>query len=377
VGYYKKEDTMPYLASLHSLGLCYNRIGNYTECSEINKLGIAESVSLGYPQVANRFIHSEGINQYFKKQYNEAITKLKGAMPSIVRAGDFGNEAVANFYIGKSYWALKDQAQGIPYFLKVDSAFSDKGYIRPDLRETYEILIDYYAKRKDLDRQLHFVEKLLRADRFLEANYKYLSGRIHKEYDTKKLLAAKDDLEATLTQSNHILYIIVAILAAIVIFLAAIYHRTKKRNKQRFEELMRQKAKPQVRTLPEGSLGINQDVVATVLERLEKFEKSKRYLEPDMTLTKIADLFHTNTKYVSKIIQHHKGKKSIDYINGLKIEYIIELLKTSSKARNYTNKALAEEAGFSTTQHFTRAFVGYTGLSPSYFIDELKKGVSG
>jgi AraC-like DNA-binding protein len=373
VAYYKNEGKIPYLASLHSLGLCYNRIGKYNECTAINDKGTGEAVLLGYPNAVNRFLHSEGINRYFRQEYGDAIEKLTKSLPAITKAGDFGNEAVANFYIGKSYWSLKEQKKAISYFLKADRAFYEKNYIRPDMREMYELLIGYYAGHKNIDSQLVYVDRLLKADHFLEANYKYLSGRIHKEYDTRKLMAAKEALEASAGRSRHWYYTVTSTLLIALLGMVFLFFRAKKRNKKRFEELMRQTPKLPVRKMEDGDIGISPDVVASLLQRLEKFEANKRYLEQDMSLTRMAEIFKSNTKYVSRVIQYHKGKKSNDYINGLRIAHIVEFLKTNSRARHYTHKALAEEAGFSTTQHFTRAFLAHTGISPSYFIAELKK----
>ena len=90
----------------------------------------------------------------------------------------------------------------------------------------------------------------------------------------------------------------------------------------------------------------------------------------------MATLLNTNTKYVTKIIAKHRDKGTIDYITDLKIDYIIELLKTESKYRNYTNKALGEEAGFGSTQNFTKSFKERNGISPTYFIYKLKKSAT-
>ncbi|WP_348825671.1 helix-turn-helix domain-containing protein [Flavobacterium aestuarii] len=95
-----------------------------------------------------------------------------------------------------------------------------------------------------------------------------------------------------------------------------------------------------------------------------------------MTLAKMASLLNTNMKYASKIIARYRNKGTVDYIHHLKIDHIIELLKNENKYRNYTNKALGDEAGFGSTQNFTRAFNNRTGISPTYFIKELNKSVS-
>jgi tetratricopeptide (TPR) repeat protein len=136
----QNNNTRPYLNSLHSLGLCYNRIGNYGLCTQTNNLGLAESIRLKNEEINHYFIHSEGINQYFLKNYPVAIKKLQSSLSPITEHNDFANEATANFYIGKSFWDLEKYEVALPYFLRVDQIFTDKGYIRPDIRQVYELL---------------------------------------------------------------------------------------------------------------------------------------------------------------------------------------------------------------------------------------------
>lgn len=122
-----------------------------------------------------------------------------------------------------------------------------------------------------------------------------------------------------------------------------------------------------------GNLFLYQFLPPSLRKELNKFEKTKKYLEKDINLSKIAAYLKTNTKYASKIILKYRGKKTIDYINDLKIDHVIELLKTENKYRNYTNKALAEEVGFGSTQNFTRAFKNRTDISPTYFVQKINE----
>lgn len=380
VNYFKAEERdVPYLSSLHSLGLCYNKIGKFQFCSNINKLGISEAIRIRKPDAIAHFTHSEGVNQYFLKNYTAAIKKLDSCLPALITSKDFANETVAYFYLGKSYWKLNQREKAVSYFLKVDKAFMDSDYIKPDLRENYELLIDYYKSRNDGSKELLYINRLLKADRFLEKHYKYLTGKIYKEYDTKSLLIAKNQVEKSLEfrkAMDVILYIVIALLLVVLLFLTYRYFENQKIYKKKFEELMNQKELPKVsekKEIKKGELDINPDVIASVLKHIDKFEATKKYLDKDMNLTKLATIFESNSKYVSLIIAFYKGKKSIDYINDLKIDYIINLLKTDNRYKHYTNKALGEECGFSTTQHFTRAFTSRTGISPTYFVQELKK----
>ncbi|RZJ33120.1 MAG: helix-turn-helix domain-containing protein [Flavobacterium sp.] len=374
VTYFKAEDDRAYLSSLHSLGLCYNRTGRFEQCNSINILGIADAKRLGIPQAIAHFTHSEGINQYSTGNFESAIAKLQVALTGLEGSGDFANQGAAWFYIGKSYWALGKPDMAVPYFIKVDNVFTGNNYLRPEWRECYELLIDYYRQNQDLKRQLYYIDQLLKADKELEAGFKYLSGKIHKEYDTKKLLRAKSDIEQSSRSGKMMAYMVIGALIFIIILIVLRHQRVKMRDRQKFDELMQHTATvaPKSRKNTD-TLDINPDVVASVLRQLEKFEEKKKFLQPDMTLNRLAAMFSSNTKYVSQIIAHYKNKKSNDYINDLRIDHVVGLLKAEKKYRNYSSKAIAAEVGFSTQQHFSRAFRAKTGISLLYFVEELNK----
>lgn len=377
--YFKEENPRAYLNSLHSLGLCYNKIGNYGLCSQTNGIGLSESKRLDTPEMIPYFTHSEGINDYFKLNYGLAIEKISASLYGVSKNKDFANESVGNFYIGKSYWALNKKEMALPYFQKVDQTFNTKGYLRPDLREVYELLLVYYKNKKDLKRQLYYIDQLLKADTALNETSKYLVSKIHKEFYTKELLTEKEKIRKQFLRqkySDAIQISIILLLFATSIFLTYRHFKNRSLYKQKFNALMlkindEKKTKPKV-DKPE-ILDINPEAVATVLKQLEKFERDKKYLEKDLTLVKLSAAFNSNTKYLSKIIYHYRDKGFVEYINELKVDYLIALLNDDKKIRNYTNTALADEAGFSSTQRFANAFLAKTGMPTTYFMEELRK----
>ncbi|MDX6187838.1 helix-turn-helix domain-containing protein [Flavobacterium sp. Fl-318] len=379
--YFKNEDARGYLNSIHSLGLCYNKIQNYGLSSDTNRKGLAEGRRLGNKEMESYFIHSEGINQYTKKNYRDAIKKINSSLPIIKRNKDFANEAIGYFYIGKSYWQLNENEIALPYFEKVVQIIDSKNYVRPDLRENYELMISYYKSKDNLKSQLYYIRKLLILDNILDSRYQYLTERIHKEYDTKKLLQEKKHIENLLNNRKYndlILGLVIACLFTSLIFLFYRYRRNKRIYRQKYEELMEKKKAPKVdvNTVKSGVADINRETVIELLKQLEKFEKDKKFLEKDLTSNKLATTFGSNVKYLSKIIYHYRGKKLVNYINDLKVDYLISLLQEDKKLRNYTNKALAEEVGFSSTQRFANAFFARTGMPTSFFIEELKKEIT-
>ena len=260
--------------TMHSLGLSYNKMGEYDLCTKINNIGI-EASKKATKLDTDYFIHSEGINQYCKKNYNEAIKKIKYALPSIIKNNDFANETVGYFYLGKSYLALNDTDEALNYFRKVDHAFTDKNYIRPDLRENYEILINYYKKEHNTKMQLHYVEKLLKADSLLTRNFKYISGKVHKEYDSHKLELARAQLKKKeldeQENTNYILFISLGVLFLLTLVILYRYYTNQRNYRLKFEELMiknyESNSEPQITDKEKEEpkqLDINQDVIKTL-----------------------------------------------------------------------------------------------------------------
>jgi len=387
ITYYKNEHPRPYLNSLHSLGLCYNKLGNFGRCSEINALGISESKRLKIEEMTPYFTHSEGINEYFKKNYGASIKNIESSIEAIKENNDAANEEVGYFYIGKSYWSLHQKEKALTYFELVDKIFNDKKILRPDLRQAFELMINYYKTKKDLNKQLYYVDQLLKADTLLTETNKYIVGKIHKQYDTKELLLEKEriimdneKMAAELHWERYYDWIFAGIILLLFIVLFAVtynYQKIRKKYKKNYqlhiEAQQTDKDKPKAAAEKVPIKNINSETVALLLKHFENFEKDKKFLEKDWNLSSLSSAFNTNPKYVSNILEHFRTKGINEYINGLRIDYIINLLQTESKFKHYTYEALAKEAGFSTTERFKKAFLAKMGFSPSFFINKLKK----
>lgn len=123
----------------------------------------------------------------------------------------------------------------------------------------------------------------------------------------------------------------------------------------------------------EKSIVISDDTFSDLLLKLEKFENSQKFLKKDINLTYLANSFNTNTRYLSDVINQHKEKNFYNYLNGLRIQYITELLHKEPKFREYKISYLAEISGFTSREVFSSIFKKETGVTPSYFINNLRK----
>ena len=109
-----------------------------------------------------------------------------------------------------------------------------------------------------------------------------------------------------------------------------------------------------------------------ILEKLDQFESSKLFLDQQMRIATLAKHLDTNTRYLSTIINSTKDKSFNNYINSLRINYILEKLVSDPKYLTYKISYLADVSGFASQSSFTTAFKEVTGKTPSVYIRDLE-----
>jgi AraC-like DNA-binding protein len=107
--------------------------------------------------------------------------------------------------------------------------------------------------------------------------------------------------------------------------------------------------------------------------KLEQFENNKGFLRKNITVETLAKEMETNRDYLSKSVNELKGKNFPQYLNELRINYIIEELKNNEKLRKHTISAIAEDIGYNSSESFSNAFKKITGTLPSYYIKLLQE----
>ncbi|HAD79990.1 helix-turn-helix domain-containing protein [Empedobacter falsenii] len=118
---------------------------------------------------------------------------------------------------------------------------------------------------------------------------------------------------------------------------------------------------------------ISDKVESEILMKLENFEKNKGFLNPTITISILAKDLDTNIKYLSSILNNVKQKSFNNYINELRIDYIVKILKEDKKFRLYKISHLAKESGFISQSSFTTFFKLVTGVTPSVFVKNLNE----
>ena len=200
-------------------------------------------------------------------------------------------------------------------------------------------------------------------------------GKVFKEYDTKEFTEAQKRTELKRIRQNKMSVLLISGLILIILVMIIRHNKIRKRYRKKYELIMSEKfhevSNSKIET-PKNN-AINSAIVTTSLQRLAKFEKDHLYIKKDMILIKVAEYLDVNQKYASQIIYQHRGKRFPEYISDLKIQYAVNLLRNDPRAKNYKNDSLAEAVGFGSTQNFTKAFKLRLGVSPTFFIEQLKK----
>ena len=88
------------------------------------------------------------------------------------------------------------------------------------------------------------------------------------------------------------------------------------------------------------------------------------YLSPELSREDLAQIVHLNNARFARMIKENTGTNFNGYINELRINYAIQLLKQHP---NYTIRAIADEAGFNSTPILYSMFKKKTGMTPYEF----------
>jgi AraC-like DNA-binding protein len=381
-----KEYENEYIRSLFAYGNAFNILENYDSVQKINNKAIRLSLKSKDSSLYDRLLLSSAIVHYNKKEYQPGLDSIKKLQKLNKQLG-IGTKIRINLYLGKIYSGQKKLDSSLLYLKKVDASTFKENYFFPSVRDNYELLIKYYKDKKDIEQQLFYINRLLVVDSILDNNVKYLSRQINDEYSKPNLILEKQQIIESLEKNNITKIIILVILSISIFLLIIILVRNKKKQKiyqKRFQELLENKGSKET-TPPKDQetqsiiekepkeIGISEIIVNDILKNLAKFEENNDFLQSNISVASLSKRFKTNSKYLSKVINMNKNKSFSNYVNELRINYVIEELKVNSKFRRYTIRAIANEIGFNTTEAFSKSFYKTTGIYPSFFMKELEK----
>ncbi|MCP4221591.1 MAG: AraC family transcriptional regulator [bacterium] len=104
---------------------------------------------------------------------------------------------------------------------------------------------------------------------------------------------------------------------------------------------------------------------------LDIMTTQKPFIDPDLSLKDIANQLRISSHNLSEIINTRAKKNFYDFVNGYRVQEVMEKLKDKS-SKNLTILAIGLDAGFNSKSSFNTIFKKQTHMTPSQF----KKSVS-
>lgn len=371
-----------YFSSLFALAESYHYNGVLDSATYYNKLGYKNALNINDSIFMTYYTFNEGVNQYSKCNYKASKDSLSQSIHNLELYKDEANLGIAYFYLAKNLSQFNKHNEALQLHKKVVKIFSKTSRKIPEIKESYEILLNHYKETGNQKKQLFYIEKLLSLNQVLHGNYKYLMKNIIEKYDTPQLISEKEQIIDSLKKekTSSLKIIISLIVISLILFSLWLYNTYKKKlYKKKFDLLYNNNEAPTTNNLEKVGkplskpLEFSEEIISDILFKLEQFEKNQDFLNYNITTANLSKQFNTNSKYLSKVVNFYKNKNFSAYINDLRIEYTIQRLKSDSLFRKYTMKAIAQEVGFNTTQAFSKSFYKKNGIQPSYFIKHLEK----
>lgn len=411
-----------YMNSIRYEALSSTLMSDYAYSNELIQKGLENLTHINKNSRALEkayFDYVYGINLYHLKSYSKSIDVLKGTLAEIKKNEDYANEHNVYYYLGLNELSLGHSGEAIIYFNHIDRIFKEKRYSNLEIKNAYSYLINHYKKLKNEEMQLYYTNQLLKVTLFLQNEYRYLSSTLHKQLDIKHLETEKERLENSLRMKDFLLYSAIALGGIAFTCFLVLYLRSKRREKEylkRYDELTAlRKSSQEIPTLipeviiqePATTLlqtekaeeayvpaltvdplfkredtcnnrsnkcsGTASDkTLSNLLVHLQDFEDNHAFLEKDINLNQLATRWNTNRSYLSTLINQHKGRSFTDYVNKLRVDYILEKLDTEPVWREYKISHLSDITGFSSGRSFANAFLKVTGMSPSFYLQKLR-----
>jgi AraC-like DNA-binding protein len=116
-----------------------------------------------------------------------------------------------------------------------------------------------------------------------------------------------------------------------------------------------------------ANTGLKEEEAGRILTELEQLmQQQKVFLDPEITIDKLAASVNSNRHFVSQVLNERAGQSFYDYINQYRVNEAKRLLLTPEYS-NQKIASIAYDAGFNSLSAFNDVFKKVTGTTPSQF----------
>ena len=351
---------------------------SYYNLSHKNALNYLDSAAVYYKQAYNIALTFTPIHKNTEGLYSLRQVKIYSKKGQFNTADSIinrikkieENEQEIYFYNSSIHFNLKNSDSTI-YFA---NRFLNYQKTSPNTKKNrliiYDILANQYNDLNKPDSAYKYSRLGLLELSELDSNKEEIN-EAHYQYNFN-VIKEKNTNEINKEHTTHVAQIISIISLSVVSISLVFFFYNKKRKKtsENFNNLI-DEIKNNDNT-PKKDYNIDKELEQAILYALENLENSDLFLRKEFNLKSFAKKTKTNTTYISYIINNKKGQSFKQYIAKLRIDYLIKMLKSDPRYRNYTIQYLAGEIGYSNASAFSRAFKNHTNTTPSEFLKSLE-----
>lgn len=369
---YQTNEYSDFIILINNIALSHLRLKQLDSANYYSKVGMKESVKMNDSLTIIDFKMINAQINFYKKQYQKVIDSIS----LYVANYDGIDKATKLYYLGKSHQLLNQNKEAINYFKQIDTIATLNQDPFDEIKIVYqELILDASNKGQD-NLQLEYIEKFIHFDSIMSSYKANVFNTTTVSYDLPLLKKQKSEIQERLGKKSKwnliLLYLSIIGIVSIVYFVVREKHLQLKIKKLLDQTAIESK---KVDTVSSDSINVPNDIIATILSQLEKFERNKGFLDKDIDLSILSRNFETNTSYLSMVINHYKELSFPNYLKKIRIDYALLELSTNSDLLKYNYQGLAEIFGFKTSESFSRAFYSNTGVHPSKIIKQLKKKI--
>lgn len=103
----------------------------------------------------------------------------------------------------------------------------------------------------------------------------------------------------------------------------------------------------------------------------DSIEQDRVYLDPDITMSQIAEIVGCTLDQLSIVLESHFGASFAEFVDAQRINYAKELLASSPDEPDVLHK-IAISSGFRSESEFRKRFAEFVGITPRVFYSKQK-----
>ncbi len=374
-----KDDIIVYSLNLATI---YGEEGNFKEAEKyLLEVYNSNPKNKFYKAVAANslsFIYNNQKKYYKALKYGkEAAEYSEGISDKAFKIESFTNYSNSLKGLGENLKAakiIKDiivMAKQSHFTRKMNNAIGN-------LALNYEALHDYksaYKYYKDFSERRDSLLTEATTAKINELQIKYETAKKDQEIQQKNDALRRKNLALLLSVSGGIFFV------AISIFIFILYRKKNEAYKEIVkknleiidaEKQLLKKKHNEFKQEKYGTSSLSDEKKNNLhLRLIEAISEEKIYLNPDITLGKLAQKFGVNSKYLSQVIHEFYNSGFSDFINQLRIKEAARLLSDKSYS-HISMEGISEMVGFNTKSSFNIYFKKFIGVTPSFFASTSK-----